>query len=341
MQRTLTAGLAAGLLASAATAQVHINEIYASHDGTDDQEYVELFGKPGLSLDGYVLCIIEGDGTSAFGTLDRAYDLSGNTIPADGFFVLGDDAVANLDLELGTDNIIENGTGTVYLVNGDLLSLAALLGTDVDGDDDGNTDITLLASIVDSIGVGDGGFGTGDQTFDGVDTIGPEIATGFGPAGIFRVSDFPGDWEDKVFLDFSDGDNIIMPRTPGTENSGLFVAPSLGNQGPGASEIAVCGTGLDSGELVNFYLTGAAPDTPVILIVANTFNPVPLGDGLVVSDTWIERIFLVTDSDGVVRLDDLQGGGGPTTLYIQATYGDMSLSGGAGLSNQLQIDFGR
>ena len=54
-----------GKPASAATGDpVLINEVLASHSGTDDTEFAELFGTPGYSLNGLSLIVIEGD---AFG----------------------------------------------------------------------------------------------------------------------------------------------------------------------------------------------------------------------------------------------------------------------------------
>ena len=85
------------LLASAANAQqINFNEIYASHTGIDDQEYIELIGTPGMSLAGYMVLIIEGDSALA-GTLDRAWDLTGYSVPSDGYFLMADPIVPGLD----------------------------------------------------------------------------------------------------------------------------------------------------------------------------------------------------------------------------------------------------
>ena len=91
--------------------EVYLNEIYASHAGTDDQEMIELIGTPGMSLDGYAVAIVEGQDPSD-GILDGLWDLSGYAMPGDGYFVLGNTAVTTLDLDIGADNIIENGTET-------------------------------------------------------------------------------------------------------------------------------------------------------------------------------------------------------------------------------------
>ncbi len=196
---------------------LHINEIYASHTGTDDQEYVELVGPPNMPLDNYLILIVEGDGSVA-GTLDRAWDLTGLTIPASGYFVAGDTAVANVNLVTGTSNTIENGTETFYLVqHSDPAAIVAMVGSDVDPEDDG---ITTLRCVVDTIletcAMTDGG--GGDRVYDGAEanTLGPDGS--YFPAGIFRGDDFPNPWCGD-WLDYDDVVNLAEPRTPGAANS--------------------------------------------------------------------------------------------------------------------------
>ena len=199
--------------------EVYLNEIFASHAGTDDQEFIELIGTPDGSLANIMVLVVEGDGAGS-GNLDRAWDLSGNLIPADGYFVLGVDAVVNTDYNIGTDNAIENGTETFYLLDAtDVSAVTALLGTDLDTDDDGVYDAGLeisgLGTILDVVAMVDGGYGSGDQIYDGATAIGPDGT--FFPAGIFRDADYPGDWCDS-FLDYDDDANLAQPRTPGEMN---------------------------------------------------------------------------------------------------------------------------
>ena len=212
------AGIALCTLASAQS----LNEIYASHTGTDDQEFVEIKGTGGASLDGMMLLVIEGDGASA-GTLDRAFDLTGMTMPLDGYFVAGNTAVANLDFDFGTSNVLENGTETFYLIStNDVPAIVSLLGTNVDGDADLVTDIALMAgvSILDVVAMVDSGFGSTDFVYDGAQALGPDSG-GFFPAGIFRGSDAPNGWCVDTFLDF----NLGPDRTPGAAN---IVCPPVG-----------------------------------------------------------------------------------------------------------------
>lgn len=75
-----------------------INEINPdpSEVGTDTTEFVELYGTPGMSLDGYVMVCFNG-GTGTNNVSYGAYDLDGYTIPASGYFVIGNPAVANVN----------------------------------------------------------------------------------------------------------------------------------------------------------------------------------------------------------------------------------------------------
>ena len=66
-----------------------INEVLASHSGTDDTEFVELFGTPGYSLSDLSLIVVEGDAFGP-GAIDRRFDFKPfHEIGSNGFFLLG------------------------------------------------------------------------------------------------------------------------------------------------------------------------------------------------------------------------------------------------------------
>ena len=99
MMRLSTTALtvtALGAIGTAQAQQVNFNEIFASHTGSDTEEYIELIGTPGMALDGYMVVIIDSDGFAG-GILDRAWDLAGYSIPSDGYFVMANPGNAALD----------------------------------------------------------------------------------------------------------------------------------------------------------------------------------------------------------------------------------------------------
>lgn len=109
------------VLARPAAAAVVISELFYDADGGDSGlVFVELYGDPGLSLDGLVLEGINGSG----GGVTHSVALSG-AIPADGVFVLGDDDGGGATQVMNADMIAEfdpqNGPDSVVLRMGALV----------------------------------------------------------------------------------------------------------------------------------------------------------------------------------------------------------------------------
>ena len=68
---------------------VLINELLASHSGTDDTEFVEFYGTPGYSLSGLSFIVVEGDAFDP-GRIDRRFDFKPfHQIGSNGFFLYG------------------------------------------------------------------------------------------------------------------------------------------------------------------------------------------------------------------------------------------------------------
>jgi hypothetical protein len=209
------ATLCAALVAPAALAEVHLNEIGINDTGADNEEFIELVGTPGESLDNVMVLIVEGDGTSSFGTLDRAFNLTGNTIPLDGYFVLGGSGIATADFALANDSI-ENGSNTVYLLAATSpAAVTALVGTNlITGI--GTTSIPTLGTIIDSFGVlSEDVFNPAelDTIFDGATQIAGADQKFESPTGMLRGGDYPGTWCGN----FS-GFDLTQGRTPGAAN---------------------------------------------------------------------------------------------------------------------------
>lgn len=332
MQKLALAGAAMACLASQGLSQ-SLNELYISHTGTDDQEFVELIGPANSSLDGMMLLVIEGQATNN-GILDDAIDLTGNNFDANGYFVVGTTGVGGaLDLDVGPDNVFENGTETFYLISTtDVAGVTALLGTNVDGDGDLVTDIATNANntILDSVAMTDD---LADFVYDGATTIGPDGT--FFPAGIFRDVDAPGAWCADTFLDF----NLAGDRTPGASNNACpstepgsgFCDGSTGNcpcaavgaaghgcpnTNPNNNGALLVGTGVASiaNDTVGFTISDSAPGVPGILIQGGTAlnfpngNPsVPNASGLFCVSPTLRGGVIFVDGTGAATATDFQG----------------------------------
>ncbi len=90
MKRIITSLAVLTMLASAANAQVWINEVLTNPNGSDSgatsgNEYFELRGTPNLSLSGYYLLSLEGQGTTARGDINQFFDLGAYSIGANGY----------------------------------------------------------------------------------------------------------------------------------------------------------------------------------------------------------------------------------------------------------------
>lgn len=96
-----------------AMSAIVINEVRYDEPGTDLENFAELKGPPGISLDGYSLVGVNGSDGSDYVTID----LSGHTIPSDGYFVVCQSAAAYADLVDAGANW-QNGPDNIQLRSG-------------------------------------------------------------------------------------------------------------------------------------------------------------------------------------------------------------------------------
>jgi hypothetical protein len=115
--QTIFAGISV-LTMSSSQAQTVISEVLYDAAGTDNGSvFVELYGIPGTSLDGWLLEGVNGSDGGVY----RSVDLSG-VIPSDGVFLIGDDSgdgstlISNADLVRDVD--FQNGPDSIVLSNG-------------------------------------------------------------------------------------------------------------------------------------------------------------------------------------------------------------------------------
>ncbi len=184
---------------------IQINEIRIDQPGGDDDEYFELSGPPGASLDGLTYLVI-GDGTGGSGVIESVLDLTGLTLDgagrlvvAEGTFTLGTaDFTAALNFE-NSDNV------THRLVDG----FTGANGDDLDTDDDGVLDVTPWSAVVDTIALIEEENPPSGTEYAYGPTIGPD--GGFTPGHVYRCTP-DGDWTIGAF------DPVGGDDTPGAEN---------------------------------------------------------------------------------------------------------------------------
>lgn len=183
MKRILTSLLGLALVAGSSNAQqVWINEILTNPNGSDTgNEYFELRGTPGMSLAGYCLVSVEGEGASK-GDINSLFFLDTFSLGANGYLfarqagsrytatapgatVIQNTAGTGWGLN-GSSTVgywcdtsgadIENDTSTILLVNVASGGTAPLLTIDLDTDNNGTLDLPSGWSVVDSVGIMDG-----------------------------------------------------------------------------------------------------------------------------------------------------------------------------------------
>ncbi|MBD2105526.1 endonuclease/exonuclease/phosphatase family protein [Nodosilinea sp. FACHB-13] len=297
---TNTSGAAnAGQIFSGVSGPVEplINEFVFDHTGTDTNEFAEIFGTAGTDYSRYTLLQIEGDSSSTLGRITTAQTL-GST-DANGYWTTG-----------FLNNIYQNGTQTLLLVEGFTGSVNQVIDTNGDG----VVDVTPWASVVDGVAVTDGG--AGDRTYSPVVLAPSYDGNSQRVGGASRIpngtdTDTAADW---VRNDFDlagipgfagtpvEGEAL---NTPGAANAVVEAPPPPVNltaiydiQGAGHSsalagqQVATTGivTAIDSN---GFYLQDAVGDDNIatadaIFVFTGGAPTVAVGDGLQVAGTVSE-----------------------------------------------------
>ena len=306
-----------GLGAHAATcsdgppADPQLSEIRIDQPGTDNDEYIELSGSAGTSLDGLTLLVL-GDGTGGSGVIENVVDLNGQSIGSTGYFVVAEStfSLGVADLVVGTGLNFENSDNVTQLLVRDFTGAGS---QDLDTDEDGVLDVTPWSEVVDRVAlILQDNPPTTTELHYGPPTVGPDGI--FVPGHVFRCDD---GWRVGAF-DPSAGDD-----TPGAAN-GCEVEPPP----PAITFIhAIQGTGITS-PLVGQSATVEAVVTAVKPGVSGYYLQEEDGDAD--SDpATSEGIFVFsTGTVGQVEVGDL--------VRVAGTIGEFTSSTGAG-SSQTQL----
>jgi predicted extracellular nuclease/uncharacterized membrane protein len=221
--------------ACAVEVEVDISEIRIDQTSTDNDEYFELVGTAGASLDGLTYLVI-GDGTGGSGVIEAVVDLSGQIIPGSGYFVAAESTFSLGTADLTTSLNFENDDNVTHLL---VSGFSGANGDDLDTDDDGVLDVTPWTEILDLIAlIEEENPPSGTEYHYGPPSVGPDGA--YVPGHAFLCS---GGWEIGEF-DPTAGDD-----TPGAANA--CPPPSVL-----ISEVRIDQTSTDNDEY--FELAGAA-----------------------------------------------------------------------------------
>ena len=144
-------GLVLALATSTAPAwpqSVVIHEIRVTQEGAENDEYFELRGPAGTSLNGLTYLVIGDSPAGGSGVIEEVTSLTGNVLPASGFFVVAEGTfslgVADVTVTLTFE---DDDNVTHLLVSG----FSGVNGQDLDTNDDGVLDLTPWAAVVDRI----------------------------------------------------------------------------------------------------------------------------------------------------------------------------------------------
>ena len=146
-----------------------INEFVVDHVGTDNFEFVEIFGDASTDYSAYTILEIEGDAGNT-GVIDGV--VAAGMTDADGIWDTGFQA-----------NFSENGTVTLLLVEG----FTGSAGDDLDTNDDGTFETMPWTRIVDGVATTEGD--AGDQTYALPVLAGNFDGVSFQPGGASRIPD--------------------------------------------------------------------------------------------------------------------------------------------------------
>ncbi len=188
-------------------APVLINEIRIDEPGTDTNEYIELRGTPGFSLDGLSYIVI-GDGSSGSGVVEHVTDLTGQAINAAGYFVIAEPTFTLGAADLVTTLNFENSDNVTHLL---VQGLQVALGDDVDMDDNCVIDFPIGLEFDRIALIEEPNPPTGTECHYGPPTVGPDGT--FVPGHVHRCPDGTGSF---VIADF---DPAAGTDTPGGPNA--------------------------------------------------------------------------------------------------------------------------
>lgn len=166
-----------------------INEIRIDSADPSDDEYFELTGEPGMSLDGLTYLVI-GDGAGGSGIIDTFVSLDGQSLDGNGLLLVAEDVVGGVTPDFTTNMNFEDGDNVTHML---VAGFTGFLAQDLDTDDDGALDETPWSAEFDRIAViEEENPPSGTEFHYGPPTVGPD--NGAAPAHVIRCGGGDNGW---------------------------------------------------------------------------------------------------------------------------------------------------
>ena len=185
-----------------------MNEVRTNHSGADTNEYIEVYGDAGASLDGYFwITIGDGTGDSPEGHIENVISLDGAFLDSNGFY------------GLVFENTFENSDPVTHVLVRGLTGVELTEENptfDLDTNDDRTLDLMPWEETIDCIAL----IGDGTDEFIYCDsTVGPDGS--FVAAGGYRCPDGSGPWVLAPFeLGCQDSPGLPNPCDPADDPDG-------------------------------------------------------------------------------------------------------------------------
>ncbi|MCP3978410.1 MAG: hypothetical protein GY716_03625, partial [bacterium] len=197
--------------------------------GADDDEYFEIKGPPGTSLDGVRYIVIGDDNAGATGSgyIEAMVNLNGETIPADGHYLLVEDtftlaALIQIDESLPAGGLrFEGDDNVTHLL---VANYYGTVGQDLDTNDNGMLNVQPWLDLIDGVGIIEEANPPTETEYSygaslGFVDVGPTVDD-FLPGHVYRCEP-DGTWLMGTF-------DVLDPNatdTPGVLNSGCALCP--------------------------------------------------------------------------------------------------------------------